>query len=202
MTVADPLLGRPDRAVWREFQIKGNLLAARGRYVRETFGEDAVADVASKLPADLRAVFDTPLLPFAWYPFSTMTAIDRIIVDGPMKGQVAQMKHFGSTVARYDLPTLYKVLFKIGSPSFIMGRMATVYSTYVRGGVVRTLSNTKNEVRTALVEGDLPYYFCDQGVAGWMSAAVELSGGSEVKVVQDHCVHRGDPRCEWRCTWH
>src|SRR5579862_1717661 len=123
MLPADPLLGRPDRSAWREFQIKGNLLAARGRYVRETFGEEAVAGVASKLPPDLRALFDTPILPFAWYPLQAMTAIDRVIVDGPMKGQIGQMKHFGSTVARYDLPTVYKVLFKIGSPAFILGRM-------------------------------------------------------------------------------
>ncbi|MGH7436180.1 MAG: hypothetical protein ACRENE_10950 [Polyangiaceae bacterium] len=201
MTPADPLLGRPDRSAWREYQIKGNLLAARARYIRETWGEDAVAEVASRLTPDLRAVFDAPLLPFAWYPLSAMTAIDRFVVDGPMKGQVAQMKHFGSTIARYDLPTLYKVLFKLGSPSFILGRMGTVYTTYVRGGAMRTVAAEKGSARVALVEGDLPYYFCDQGASGWIVAAIELSGGTGVDAVHDRCVHRGDARCEWRCAW-
>jgi hypothetical protein len=198
---ADPILGRTDRSAWRGFHVKGNLLAARARYVGETWGAPAVAAVAGQLAPDVRAAFDAPVLPFAWYPFTTMAEIDRAIVDGPMAGQVARMKHFGSTIARYDLPTLYKVLFKIGSPGFILGRLAVVYSTYLRGGALSALSVEKGRARLALTEGDLPYYFCDQGVPGWITAAVELSGGKNVDAAQVSCVHRGDARCEWRCLW-
>ena len=116
----DPLLGRPDKTAWRSYQIKGNLLAARARYVRETWGEAAVAAVAGQLTGDLRATFEGSILPFAWYPFPTMAEIDRAIVAGPMGGQMALMKRFGSTIARYDLrgpnrlvsdrPTIHEML--------------------------------------------------------------------------------------------
>ena len=37
-----------------------------------------------------------------------------------MRGEVAQMTEFGSAIAKHDLPLLYKVLFKVGSPTFIV----------------------------------------------------------------------------------
>src|SRR5258708_24600161 len=199
MESADPVLGRADRAAWHGFQVKGNLLAARSRYVRDTWGDPGLADVRARLDPELRSTFEGSILPFAWYPFATMTAIDRAIVAGPMGGQVAPMKRFGSTIARYDLPTIYKVLFKLGSPGFILGRAGIVYSTYVRGGAVRAPSVEKGRAGIALAEGDLPYYFCDQGVAGWFTAAIELSGGKDVSVTHVQCVHRRDARCEWLC---
>jgi hypothetical protein len=197
----DPLLGRPDKAAWRSYQIKGNLLAARARYVRETWGEAVVAAVAGQLEGDLRTTFEGSILPFAWYPFPTMAEIDRAIVALPMGGQLSLMKRFGATIARYDLPTLYKVLFKLGSPGFILGRLGVVYATYLRGGGMGPVSVEKGSARLALTEGDLPYYFCDQGVPGWMVAAIELSGGKDADVIQDRCMHRGDPNCEWSCRW-
>jgi len=36
---------------------------------------------------------------------------------------------------------------------------------------------------------------------GWHERAIELSGGSEVRVTETRCRTRGDAVCEYRCVW-
>jgi hypothetical protein len=201
MPESDPALGLSDKREWRAYQVKGNLLASRPRYVREQWGDEAYAEVASKLSPSARSIFEGTILPFAWYPFPDMAEIDRAIVAGPMVGDVSQMKAFGSTIARYDLPNLYKVLFKIGTPSFFMKRINAVYSTYIRGGAIATSFISKENAVVAQPVGDFPFYFCDQGIPGWFTAAIELSGGWQVRVDQVACVHKGGARCIWNAEW-
>jgi hypothetical protein len=197
----DPVLGRSDAIAWQEYSVKGNLIAARPRYIREHWGESAVRDVANRLAPETRTVFDSAILPFAWFPFPIMAEIDTAIVEGPMGGDMAAMEGFGSMIARYDLTTLYKVLFKLGSPSFIMKRVHTVYRTYVRGGAIAAIEAKSDRAVVALVEGALPLYFCAYGVCGWFAAAIELSGGKDVQVAETECRHRGAPRCVWEALW-
>jgi predicted hydrocarbon binding protein len=201
MPESDPTFGLAGRDAWRGYQVKGSLLAARPRYVRDTWGDAAFADVAARLHGETRAAFESAALPFAWYPFRPMAEIDRAIVAGPMGGDLAQMKRFGSTIARYDLSTIYKMLFKVGSPAFILKRIGVVYSTYIRGGSITPVSVEKGHAVVVLGGGDFPFYFCDQGIPGWFAAAVELSGGKNVHVVQAECVHRGAARCSWEARW-
>src|SRR5438270_2003875 len=106
----DPLFGdlTHDREM-RDNQIKGNLLGRRAWYVRDRWGDDAVAAIARAVPESARKFLEAPPLTFAWYPFGVMMDIDRAIVEGPMGGDVGKMREFGSAIAKHDLPLLYKV---------------------------------------------------------------------------------------------
>jgi hypothetical protein len=201
MPELDPAFGLADKVAWHRYQVKGNLLAARPRYVRDKWGEGGYADVAARLTGDAKAAFTGNALPFAWYAFPTLAEIDRAILLGPMGGDLKHMKHFGSTIARYDLSTIYKVLLKVGSPAFLLKRVSVVYSTYVRGGAITAASVTQGHARLAMSDGDFPLYFCDQGVPGWFTAAIELSGGKDIHVAQVDCVHRGAKSCAWEASW-
>jgi hypothetical protein len=201
MPDVDPAFGLADKVSWRSYQVKGNLVAARPRYVKDNWGDAGYADVLSRLAGEAKATFVGTALPFAWYPFATLAEIDRAIVLGPMGGDVKQMKHFGATVARYDLSTIYKMLLKVGSPAFVLKRVNVVYSTYIRGGGITAATVTKGDARLAMSDGDFPMYFCEQGVPGWFTAAIELSGGKNAHVTHVECVHRGAKNCAWEATW-
>jgi hypothetical protein len=169
--------------------------------VREQWGETAVREVAERLDASVRSAFDGTILPFAWHSFAELAAIDCAIIDGPMQGDMRKMKHFGETIARYDLSTLYKMLFKLGSPEFVIRRVGVVYRTYVKGGGIAASDVSTGKALVRLTEGSLPRYFCTHGVSGWFTAAVELSGGKDVNVRETTCIHDGAAHCEWHATW-
>ena len=198
----DPVFGDPAlKPRFTRHQVKGSLLAARPRYVRERWGEDGVKRVIERLAPEIRAVLASEILPFAWYPFDQLAEVDRSIVEGPMGGDLSAMKDFGATIARYDLSTIYKVLFKLGTPAFVVRRVNVAYSTYIRGGTMRGETPNAGEGTVTLVDGAFPKYFCRYGVAGWMTAAVELSGGKHARFDEVECIHDGAPTCKWRGRW-
>lgn len=185
----------------RENQIKGNLLGRRAWYIRDRWGDAAVAAVAAAVPESARKyLVDAPPLTFAWYPFGVMMDIDHAIVDGPMGGEIGRMREFGSAIAKHDLPMLYKVLFKVGSPSFIIKRLNIVAKQYIRES---TITSVVADGRATVTQGGrrFPMYFCTYGVSGWFHAALELSGAKSSSVEHASCLHRGAAACTWELRW-
>ncbi len=201
MTDIDTVLGRADLQIWQGYQVKGTLLAARPRYVLEQWGEAALQDLTAQLSPATRIVFESPALPFTWHSFHTLAEIDAAIIRGPMGGKPARMKHFGATIARYDLPTLYKMLFKLGTPSFLIKRVGVVYGMYFRGGGIAAPRVDAQSAHLMLAHGVMPLYMCRYGISGWLTAALELSGARGVRVDEVECRHAGAPACTWTASW-
>jgi hypothetical protein len=198
----DPVFGdlRAEREM-RDNQIKGNLLGRRAWYVRDRFGQAALEALAATVPeSSRRYLVDAPLT-FAWYPFGVMMDIDRAIVEGPMHGELSRMFEFGVAVAKHDLPTLYKVLFKLGSPAFIVKRLNIVARQYIRESSVSVTVPGDGRAVVTLDGRRFPMYFCTWGVSGWFHAALELSGARDATVEHATCLHRGDAACTWQLTW-
>jgi hypothetical protein len=199
----DPVFGDPSLlAAARANQVKGNLVSARSWYVREHYGDEMHARLAAALPAPARAMLETPPLPMAWCPMGEMMDIDRAILEVAMDGDFAKMKHFGGAIAKHDLPTLYKVLFKVGTPAFVMRRIGVAGSAYLRGMTLGGATPDGHHAIVTLSDQPMPYYFCAFGVSGWFQAAVELSGGRNVHVKHASCRHaRKGEECVWNVAW-
>lgn len=117
----DPVFGNmAHEAEMRGNGVKGNLMAKRAWYVRRFYGDEVFDELVGKLTGEAREFMVNPPLTMSWCSFGAMMDIDRAILEGPMHGDNAKMKHFGGEIAKHDLPTLYKVLFKVGSPAFVM----------------------------------------------------------------------------------
>lgn len=198
----DPVLGDPvllARALTHE--VKGNLLAARSRDVLEAFGRSALDDLLVRVPDPARRhLIDRPQA-FSWYPIGEMIEIDRLLVLGPMQGDIGRMRAFGHEIASYDLPTIHKVLFYVGTPSFVLKRIGIAYGMYFRGGSAHAEAIDDSTMRVRFEDAAYPLYLCAHGISGWLAAAVELSGGKHVAVEHERCVHAGDAACGWNVGW-
>ncbi|MBX3249550.1 MAG: hypothetical protein KF901_20400 [Myxococcales bacterium] len=201
IAVADAFLGNPHLV--RDLErvpCKGNWVAARSRYVDEQFGASGRQDVESRLEGAALDAFVHPPLPMVMSNVGVIAAIDRAILDGPMRGRFERMKHFGATIARYDVPVVYRVFFRFGSPGFILGRAGLIYGQYVKRGKMKAdVGTTEGEI--TLTEVPLPYYLCEHGICGWLEAATELAGAKMPVARQTRCVHRGDSECRWHVAW-
>ncbi len=198
----DPVFGNLAlRDEMRGNGVKGNLMAKRAWYVRRYYGDDGFDAVVSKLEGEAREFMLTPPLTMSWCSFGTMMDIGRAILEGPMKGDSLKMKHFGGEIAKHDLPTLYKILFKVGSPAFVMRRMNIAATQYIQDSSLT--AETPSDQRAVLTLGKRlwPMYFCTYGAPGWYAAAVELSGGKQVNVEHTECRHKNGSVCRWEVTW-
>ncbi|HSQ65923.1 MAG TPA: hypothetical protein VLM85_22030 [Polyangiaceae bacterium] len=200
-SLPDPILGDLTRLdEMRSGGVKGNLMTSRIWYVRDRFGEKELQRIAAAVPA-ARAIVEKPPLPFVWCSFGDMIDVDRAILEGPMGGDLEKMREFGGAIAKHDLPTLYKVLFKVGTPRFLMKRVGIVAATYIRDSPMKGEDMSDGGVRVVQTGKTFPYYFCGFGVCGWFEAAIELSGGKNIRVVHSACRHRGAENCAWDNHW-
>ncbi len=201
MADPDPFLGNVALLTkLDEIPCKANWQAARHRYVLETYGEAGIDDVAGRLEPEVRRAFLSPPLTMAWSNVATVVRIDRAIFEGPMNRELRRMHRFGAEIAKYDVPSIYRAFFRLGTPSFILGKIPLVWSQYFRRGTIKTIIG-KGEAELTLEDLCMPLYLCAQGIPGWFDATLELVGARGRTVEQSKCMHAGDPQCTWRATW-
>ena len=198
---AESFVGKP--SLWARIQrveVKGTLVAAPARYVKEQFGPEGFQLVEAALSPGARSIFTSPPLAFEWTRYEPMLEIDYFITKLVMNNRMEQMQHFGGEIAGYDLPLAYRVLFKVGSPGFVVGRLGSAYRAYLRPGTVVVVGGDRSA--TIRLEGScLPLYMCKYGIAGWIQSALKLSGGKGIHVEHTGCLHLGG-ECVWEATWH
>ncbi len=198
----DPMFGDPN--LWQRASAgfaKGNLVANRHRYVVTHWGEDLLAELVGRLDEEAGRLLQWPPLPVGWHRLSVLARIDQALFYGPMAGDMAVMQAFGFEIADYDLSTLYKILFKVGSPGFIAGRLGVAYSTYLRDAGTMRVEVSGRTARAEVTGGVVPMYLCAAGITGWIEAALVRSGARESRVEHVACQHRGGRACVWELAW-
>jgi hypothetical protein len=182
-------------------RVKGNLVRTRSRYVVETYGQAMLRELCDVLPADAAAYLADPPLAHAFCPYGPLIDVDCSILDHAMHGDCDRMKQFGFTVSGYDLPTVYKVLFKLGSPARVLQLIGVAWGLYFRPGKMTGEVLDATSSRMILHDSVIGRYLCEFGISGWMEATVAASGAVGPRCEHVRCRHRRDPVCEWRVDW-
>jgi hypothetical protein len=182
-------------------RVKGNLVRTRSRYVVETYGEAMLRRLCGALPPDAAAYLADPPLAHTFCPYGPLIDVDCSIFDLAMHGDSNSMKQFGFTVSGYDLPTVYKILFKLGSPARVLRLVGVAWGLYFRPGRMMVESIEATSSRMTLHDSVIGRYLCEFGMAGWMEATVAASGAIRPRCKHIRCRHRQDPVCEWRLDW-
>src|SRR5437773_8530582 len=81
-------------AEMRKVQVKGNLVRAHARWVRERCTAQATAELADALPAEARAYLLDPPLVSEWCPFGPLMDLDRALILGPLGGDHNRVVRF------------------------------------------------------------------------------------------------------------
>ena len=182
-------------------QVKGTAVESSLRYVRERFGEAALARVIEALLPDDRAAFGQGVLASSWY------GMDRFLrfmqeAEKQLRAQEPDVvRRMGRASCDYGITTVYKIFFKMGSPEFIISRGARVFSSYYDTGELRVVESGPGRAVAELLgfEGGAPQ-FCDR-IFGWMQRTLELSGAKGLRSAHSACVHRGDAVCRFEGSW-
>jgi hypothetical protein len=184
-----------------EVQIKGTALVSAQRYVRERFGDEAWLAVLLGLEPEDRHRLEQGILVSAWYPFSLFIRLVRRL-EADFGGQVPRLhREMGRAAAEYGLTTIHKLFFKVGSPQFIISRVANVWRTYNSSGDMTAPLCEHGHAIVELAGFAEPARELCERLPGFFERTVELSGGREVRLVHAQCVNRGEPVCRFEAWW-
>lgn len=181
-------------------RVKGTAVQSSLRYVRERFGEAPLAAILDALgEADRRAL--EGVLASSWYDVSLFLRF-MVEAERQLRAQEPSLaRKMGRASCDYGLTTVYKIFFRIGSPEFIIGRAARVFSSYYDTGELCILETRPGRCLAELrgFEGGAPQ-FCER-IFGWMQRTLELAGAKNLRPRHDVCVHRGGAVCRFEGDW-
>ena len=138
--------------------VKGSAVTSRIRFVRERYGEASFRDLKGALTDEQRGRIEARILPAQWVPYDLfvhlVVKINAMFGQGDL-GLVREMAHFSADM---NLPTLYRIFYKMGTPSFILKRAARLWQLHYDSGRLEVKEHRPGHARL-LIEGGahVPY---------------------------------------------
>lgn len=178
-----------------------NPLAALS-FVRDRGGDAAIKEVLRRLPEkDLQILSGTKKLSSkAWVPFGLqarlLTSIDRSMGEGDL----AKLFEVGRYMSTRDIPRVFRPLLKLGNPGWILEVSTRMWRFYHDRGHWEVQRTPVTVLATLHDHPDSHEAFCATFI-GWLTGALELSGGYDVMVDHPVCHARGAPQCVFTARW-
>ena len=184
-------------------KVKGTILIARMKFLRGQGKIPVEAVLQHVCPAD-QAVLQGILLPSTWYSTELLmrleTAIAAVIARGDRARAFTEMGRF-SAQANLGPGGVQRPYLREGDPHHLLERVPRMYLSQHTMG---RRSYERSGERSAVIRS----FDCQDAAAddclivvGWLQRAIELSGGTEVRVVEAQCHARGAPHCEYHSEW-
>jgi uncharacterized protein (TIGR02265 family) len=180
-------------------KVKGGPLLARLAFVRDHRGEEGVQKVLGRLN-DVDRNTCSHIHTGGWYPFELNERLDEAIASEMGMGDDVFLL-MGEKSAVHNLNGPHKALLSPGNPHGLLKRTPQIYQMYYDVG--SRSYDQAGEKRAILRTFDAPTYSRHDclTVIGWHRKAIELCGGTKVRVVESQCRAAGAAHCEYVCEW-
>jgi hypothetical protein len=179
--------------------VKGSVLRARLRYVEERGGDNGYRHFFDALQPTTRAAIEARVLASGWYPFAAFIDICEVIDRQLGAGDLALCHELGRHGCDANLPTLYKIFFRMADVLYIVRRAAAAWRVNYDEGSMSVVGEGDHVV-TLRMEVPAPHRAHCLSVRGWIVRAGELSGAKDVRVAES-CRVLGDPHCQFELRW-
>ncbi len=185
--------------------VKGAAIAARLRFVRERFGDEGharlLASLGERLDEGARARLAGRVLPHEWVPFALFVGLnveaDRLFG----KGDLQLCYEMGRYSADVNLPSLYRLFYRLGTPMFIFRKAARLWDVHYTSGELIPVEERPGAIRLEIHRFAEPHRAHCTSVLGWAARSVELSGGRLRQAEETRCRTRGDAVCALSLEW-
>ena len=180
---------------------KGLNLSSRLRYVQEVHGEEAVKKLLAELAPATRELLERHVLPHEWVPFSTFIDLNVVADRLHGKGDLALCREMGAWAAAANLPRIFRLFYRFGSPMFLFERAAKLWSAHYDSGRMETRRDDDGTLFLSIHEFDEPHRAHCLSVLGWIIRSIELSGAKVNFAEERKCRLAGDDCCEVAASW-
>ncbi len=155
--------------------VKGSAITSRQRWVREHHGVAGEEAVLEGLAAEHAQILRAGVLRSSWVPFALFLDLNLTADRLFGSGDLSLCKAMGAYGARVNLPTLYRIFFRVGSLPFVLKRAARMWDVHYSTGRL-SVTDGKGWARL-MVEGFAePHPALWESVAGWAEATGRLTG--------------------------
>ncbi len=183
----------------RRMIVKGTGPLALDSFVKTRF-PNRYAEWKAALPPE-SAKYYKVVLAFQEFPlYDGLIRPTEVLCDLFFGGNERGAFESGKFSASFALKGFYKILFKFGSPQFIIDRAARVFSSYYPEGELRVAESSPGRCVLQIVRFPEPYRLLEVNIGGWVEGALEVLGKEgSVKLIRS--MSMGEPLTEYVAQW-
>ena len=136
-------------------QIKGTALKEAVEQVKAHAGLDAFENILRQLDAESRKIIESDLVSSNWYAldhFARFLEVQNRVLAG---GKEEMIIRGAEAANERQLRGVYKAFVKVGSPEFVIERLAAVHATYFQGVTIEVQLQALLPLGNSLDNGDV-----------------------------------------------
>jgi hypothetical protein len=190
-------------AVIEETYARGPNYVYAKEYVIKTYGQAKWDSVLANLPPKLAEKWRGALLASHSYSFGDFRSFTKIMTK--QVGSFSQKENgkMYEYIADRSLNGIYKMFFRLSSPSYVIKNYPKLWSHFFNTGKVNVLSVQSGK---AVIEFKVPEIFVDwldDACYGYSKKAIELGGGSDLKLFRSkkEVADSGEWTMTYEITW-
>jgi len=185
----------PDPSVCK---VKGVMFGGRKQFLRDTLGDDGLAELITKLSPRTAQYTKTPLAS-AWCEFESLIELDRATNEHLKATHPNVLALIGAASAELGIGKVYKILDTNELTKFLENN-ALFHNQYQKFGRVKF---EKTPTGGRMIYSDYPCYspiYCASAI-GYFMESILRHGGTEPNVHETKCQCLGDKTCTFEMTW-
>jgi len=183
-------------------EIKGSVVGDSVKIIKSRYGEKAYETVLGLLKPETRAVFDTgSLVPMNWYSLDAFVEFLEMDLKVTSKGDEQELIKRSEALIEQQLSTIYKVFIKLGSPDFVLSRIATINQTYFRGVGVEISFPCPGSAVVKLTGFSKQQRLIGLSIIGFYRKALDVSGAKDIKAAYTTSIEEDKGYCELALSW-
>ena len=180
--------------------VKGSMVRAHLKFVRDRYGDAAVASTVAALPPEVTAEVDG-VLASSWCTFESLIKLDRAIARVCGREEHALMRELGHYSAQINLSTVYRAFRRDDIHDFFR-RGAALHRQFQDFGTTEyeQVSPTRGRIRVRDATCYSPAYCASE--TGYLEEVIAIHGGKDVTIMESSCQCANDEICTFELHWH
>jgi hypothetical protein len=181
-------------------QFKGIIFTSTRIYTDRTFGPEAVERCFARVGAADAAVLQG-VSAVGWYPVEPILHYHHALQELYGRNDPSVCENVGRFSAEWAFNTVLKIFLRFKSPQWLMEKHGSVWTRYHDTGRWELGPSEPKRILGRLHDFEVrDPAFCAR-LRGWISGAVSMTGGRNVRIAAPACRCDGDEYCEFDIRW-
>jgi hypothetical protein len=184
------------------------MLHIKGTAVRDTMeaiiaraGKEELDKIISHLEPETQKILQPPISPSSWYSCDAFSRFLEADIRETAGGNEQALVKRAEAVIEKQLSGIYKMFVRLGSPEFVIRRIAAVHSTYFDGVQIIPEMKGPKSATIQYVGFSRNHRVMGFVILGFFRKALEISGAKKVDVHFTVPIEAGEKFCELALSW-
>jgi hypothetical protein len=182
-------------------QIKGSAIKETIAQIKRRSGEAAFQKILGLLDDETRKIFEGEIFSSTWYPLDLFTRFLEIEIKVLADGNEEMVTRGSEAVIERQLRGIYKAFVKLGSPEFVIKRIAAVHATYFQGVPIDVKLEGNHRALVMYTGFEKQHRIMGFAIVGFFKKALEISGAKDVVIYFSTPIDEGKDYSELSIAW-